>query len=63
MRTLTGFSGEYVTFDQNVSKCKFEFEIFLMHLTEKVDGFNQLEVLIVHFDKLGRVYLEFQVNF
>ena len=42
---------------------KFEFEILLMHLTEKADGFNQLEVLIVHFDKLGRVNLEFQVIF
>ena len=63
MRTLTGLSGEYVTFDQNVSKCKFEFEILFMNLTEKIDGFNQLEVLIVHFDKLGRVNLEFRVNF
>ena len=63
MRTLTGLSGECVTFDQNVSKCKFEPEILLMHLTEKSDSFNQLEVLIVHFHKLGRVNLEFQVNF
>ena len=52
-----------MTFDQNVSKYKFEFEILLMHHTEKIDGFNQLEVLIVHFDELGRVNLEFHVNF
>ena len=52
-----------MTFDQIVSKCKFEFEFLLMHLTEKIDGFNQLEVLIVPFDELGRVNLEFQVNF
>ena len=63
MRTLTGLSGEYVTFDQNVSKCKFEFEVLLTLLTEKIDGFNQLEVLIVHFDELGKVNLEFHVNF
>ena len=31
---------EYMTFEQNVSKCKFEFEILLMHLTEKIDGFK-----------------------
>ena len=63
MRTLTGLSGKYVTFDQNVSKLKFEFEVFLMHRTGKIHGFNQLEVLLVHFDKLGRVNLEFRVNF
>ena len=63
MRTLTGLSGEYVTFDQNVSKCKFEFEVLLKLLTEKIDGFNQLEVLIVHFDELGKVNLELHVNF
>ena len=63
MRTLTGLSGEYVTFDQNVSKCMFEFEVLLMLLTEKIDDFNQLEVLIVHFDELGKNNLEFHVNF
>ena len=65
MRTMTEFSVEYVTFDQNVQKCEFEFdfEIFLMHLTEKIDGFNQLEVLIVRFDNLGRIILEFHVDF
>ena len=54
---------EVWTFDQNVSKCKFEFEIFLMHQTEKIDGFNQLELLIVHFDEFGRFNLEFHGNF
>ena len=34
-----------------------------MNLTEKIDDFNQLEVLIVHFDELGRVNLEFRVKF
>ena len=63
MRTLTGLSGEYVTFDQNVSKCTFEFEVLLMLLTEKYDDFNHLEVLIVHFDEFGKNNLEFHVNF
>ena len=48
MRTLTGLSGEYVTFDQNMSKCKFEFEIFLVHQTEKIDSFDQLEVFLTN---------------
>ena len=52
-----------MTFDQNVSKCKIDFENLLMHKTEKIDGFNQLEVLLVHFDELGRVNLVFHVNF
>ena len=52
-----------MTLEQNVSKYKFEFEILLMHLTEKMDDFNQIEVFIVHFDELGRVNLEFHVNF
>ena len=47
---------------QNASS-NSKFKILLMHLTEKVDSFNQLEVLIVRFDKLGRVNLEYQVNF
>ena len=63
MRTLTGLSGEYVTFDQNVRKCKIEFEILLLHRSGKVDGFNKLEVLIVHFDEHGMVNMEFHVNF
>ena len=41
----------------------FEFEVLLMLLTEKIDDFNQLEVLIVHFDELGKNNLEFHVNF
>ena len=52
-----------VTFDQNVRKCKIEFEILLLHRSGKINGFNELEVLIVHFDEHGRVNLEFHVNF
>ena len=63
MRTLTGLSGENVTFDQNVRKCDIGTRIFLMHLTERIDGFNKLEALIVQFDKVGRVDLEFHVSF
>ena len=62
MRRLIGLSGEYVTFDQNVQKCKVEFEIFLRHRSGKINGFSELEVLIVHFDEHGRVNLEFQIN-
>ena len=29
MRTLTGLSGKYVTFDQNVPKCRFGYFEFL----------------------------------
>ena len=33
MRTLTGLSGEYVTFDQNVPKCRFgNFEFLAANL-------------------------------
>ena len=49
--------GKTVTFDQNVSKCKFEFGILLMHHTEKIDGSDRLEFLIVLFDELGGVYV------
>ena len=42
---------------------KSEFVFFLMHLTEKVDDFNELMVLIVHFNERGRVSLDFHVNF
>ena len=51
-----------VTFDQNVRKCKVRIQILLMHLTEKIDNFNKLVVLIVHFDELGRCLLDFHVN-
>ena len=54
---------DHVTFDQNVSKYKIEIDILLMYHTEKIDGFNQLEVLIVHFDELRSFNLEFHVNF
>ena len=54
---------EIVTFDQKVRKNKIEFEILLLHRSGEIDGFNELEVLIVHFDELGRVNLEFHVNF
>ena len=30
MRTLTGLSGEYVTFDQNVKKCKVRIRNFVV---------------------------------
>ena len=62
MRTLTGLSGEYVTFDQNVQKSEVGTRILLMQLTENIDDFNKLVVLIVHFDERGRVNLEFQLN-
>ena len=45
------------------TKSNFIFEFLSEHQTEKIDGFNQLEILIVHFDKLKRVNLEFRVNF
>ena len=63
MRILTGLSGEYVTFDQKVRKCKIEFEILLLHRSGKINGFNELAVLIVHFDEHGRVNLEFKIIF
>ena len=49
MRTLTGLSVEYVTFDQNVLKCKFGLEFLLLRLTGKTDDFYELTMLIVQF--------------
>ena len=46
-----------------MDETQFLFEFLSEHQTEKIDGFNQLEVLVVHFDELGRVNLEFHVNF
>ena len=57
MSTLTGLCGEYVKFDQNVSKCKFGFDFLLLHLTGKIDGFYELTVLIVQFNESGLVNL------
>ena len=44
-------------------KAKSEFEFLLMHLTEKIADFNELMVLIVHFNEQGRVNLDFHVKF
>ena len=55
MRTLTGLSGEYVTFAQNVSKWKFGFEFLLLYLTGKIGSFYELTVLIVQFNESGMV--------
>ena len=53
-----------MTFDQNVHEnAKSEFELLLMHLTEKIDDFNELVVLIVHFDERRRVNWDFHVKF
>ena len=51
-----------MTFDQNLRKCKVGIQILLMLLTEKNDHFNELMGLIVHFDKRGRVILDFHLN-
>ena len=59
MRKMTGLSGEYVTVDQNVPKCKFVFEFLLIHLMV----FMKLVVLIVHFNKQKMVSLNMLVNF
>ena len=45
------------------TKRNFLFDFLSEHQTEKIDGLNQLDVLIVHSDKLGRVNLELHVNF
>ena len=42
---------------------KSEFEFLLMHLTEKIDTFCGLAVLIVHFNERGRVSLSYNVDF
>ena len=54
MRTLTGLSGKYVTFDQNVRECNFVFEFLSSrneHLTWKINGFNGLAALFERLDK------------
>ena len=51
MSTLTGLSGEYVTFDQNRAKKHGNFETFLRPKTGKVDSFGRLTVLILQFGK------------
>ena len=59
MRTLTGLSGEYVRFDQNVRKGSFAIEFLSIkrkeQRTEKIDGFNGLATLFEPLDILGRV--------
>ena len=49
MRTLTGLSGNYVTFDQSVRECNFVFEFLSSrkneHLTWKINGFDGLAAL------------------
>ena len=55
MRTLTALSGEYVPFDQIVSKGKFGFAFLSEHLTEKIDGFYGLVTLIERLDESGGV--------
>ena len=52
-----------VTFDQNVSKGKFDFEFSIWQLSEKNVGFNTLTVLIVHFGERGMDNLDWHVNF
>ena len=37
------------------SKCNFAFEFLLEHLTDTIDGFNELVTLIERSDKSGRV--------
>ena len=58
MRTLTGLSGECLTFDQNVRKCSFAFEILSITKrtsTWKIDGFHGLATLFEQLDKSGGV--------
>ena len=45
MRTLTGLSGEYVTFEQNVQKCSFAIE-FLSTKIKNID-LGRLMVLMI----------------
>ena len=59
MRTLTGLSGAYVTFEQNMSKFKFGFQFLWLHLTGKIDGFYELTVLIVQFNESEMINLDF----
>ena len=63
MRALTGMSGEYVTFEQNVRKCSFLFEFLLEHLTERIDGFYGLVTLIEQLDESGGVSFDWHANF
>ena len=42
---------------------KPKFETKLLHRSGMIDGFNNLEGIIVHFDKRGKVNLKFYVKF
>ena len=57
MRTLTGLSGEYVTFDYNAFKMHFEVEFLLWHMSGKIGGFDELVVLIGRLNESGMVNL------
>ena len=44
MRTLTGLPGSMWHSNRLYENAKSDFECFLMHLTEKIDGFHRLAV-------------------
>ena len=55
MGTLTGLSGNYVTFDQNVRNCNSVFDFLLTrkeHLNWKINGFSRLVTLFEQLDEL-----------
>ena len=63
MRALTGLSGEYLTFEQNVRKCSFVFEFLSEQLTERIDDFYGLVTLIERLDESGGVSFDWHASF
>ena len=53
-----------MTFEQNVGKFEVEIRNFnVRHRSGKIDVFNKLEALIVHFDELGGLIWSFVLIF